>query len=83
MERWQDDEANSVEAENEMKPIQIQRVDWLYGETDELTTLQYCCPKCGFKRVPSGQTNHTFKIAHPEYDAKFCPGCGVPIEWIA
>lgn len=55
------------------------------GSTDELSVTFYTCPSCLYKRVPHGHYYLDPEDEHfrnPEYDARFCPGCGTPVRWV-
>ncbi len=52
--------------------------------TDELTNWFYTCPNCLFDHVPCLPDDAYAREFGDADDitAKFCPGCGLPIEWV-
>lgn len=50
-------------------------------ETDELATVFFECPACEFSRVPYCGLPYA-DLNHEEAQTRFCPGCGVRIEWV-
>ncbi len=62
------------------------RMDKQYLGTDELAVEFYSCHRCGFERVPHATKNalewDSTVDSLDALTAKYCPGCGRPVEWV-
>ena len=58
------------------------RMDQQYQGTDDIEF--YSCHRCGFERVPRvhPSRDRDWPGASDVMTAKYCPGCGRPVEWV-
>lgn len=63
-----------------LTPVVIPLTEWCEC-TDELSVGFYTCPRCGFARIPYGLGCGGDDFRESEFDARFCPGCAVPVIW--
>lgn len=52
-----------------------------WSETDELWTRFHTCYGCGFTRVPFWCEIEQDPADVYDATARFCPGCGHPVQW--